>query len=316
MFRNVHTTTNPFLNGLVSFESIKTNFFSSTITTECKFENERETKSAMVSKNPFINSSVEHSVFDFNPTAIKSIMEETPDDGYLGDNDEKDEVDLLKTLEERIQRIELSGKHRRKSSGSGSTPRYSPKILHKPMVSTSSENMELNSNVHEKFVDSPCNDESIAKSFRKHIRNRSFSENEVCDLSIYNENVDYADQMIPLTAEQTASTNPFLNGKRLLKTPSETFLEQYSMLHQNIASTANSDNHNSSQLPKHLSLNKFLQTSPPLFKNIEMPQTLTSIKRALSSESISSESSVVMSSLERTTPPITGLLCVALQYDK
>ena len=96
------TSTNPFLNGLVNFESIKTNFFSTTVMTE----NERASKSAFLSKNPFISisdGSGDNSVFDFNPKTIKSIMEESNEDpGYLGDNDENDETetDPLKQIEE------------------------------------------------------------------------------------------------------------------------------------------------------------------------------------------------------------------------
>lgn len=316
------TTTNPFLNGFVSFESMKTNFFSATVTTE----NERATKSASVSKNPFISTDStsdvsDNNVFDFNPKTIKSIMEETPDDGYLGDNDEnEDAADPLKQLEERIQKLEASGRQRRRSSEGGSPPRFSPKLLNKtsPTADNSGEIPTLNSNANEKFVDSSLSDESVAKSYRKHIRNRSFSENEASDLNVFSE--DYGDQMSPLTIAPppSSSTNPFLNGKRLLKTPSETYLEQFSMMraNNNNSSASSSVNSKSSQLCKHPSLNKILQGSQPLFENSESTQSLSSMKRALSSESISSESSVVMSTLERTTPPVTGLLCIALQYDK
>jgi hypothetical protein len=310
------TTTNPFLNGFVSFESIKTNFFSTTVLTE----NERATKSASVSKNPFISTS-DNNVFDFNPKTIKSIMEETTDDGYLGDNDDnEDAADPLKQLEERIQKLEASGKQRRRNSGSGSPPRFSPKLLNKtsPVTENSTEVSTLNSNANEKFVDSSlsASDESVTMSYRKHIRNRSLSENETTDLNLFNE--DYGDQMSPLiiAPPSSSSTNPFLNGKRLLKTPSETYLEQYSMMRANNNNASTSSVNKSSQLCKHPSLSKILQGSQPLFENSESTQSLSSIKRALSSESISSESSVVMSTLERTTPPVTGLLCIALQYDK
>lgn len=303
------TTTNPFLNGLINFESIKSNFFSTTITSE----NERATKSAVVSKNPFINSSGDHSMFDFNPTTIKSIMEETTDDGYLGDNDENDEADPLRQLEERIQKLEASGKLRRRSSGGGS-PRFSPKALTgKSMTSPNSE--QVDTSVNEKFVDSSLNDESVAKSYRKHLRNRSFSENETADFATFGESADFADPMSPLVVlAQPSSTNPFLNGKRLLKTPSESYLEQFSMMRAN--SSSSSGGKTSTQMCKHPSLNKILQGTQPLFESSESAQSSTAIKRALSSESISSESSVVMSTLERTTPPVTGLLGIALQYDK
>lgn len=308
--KDVQATTNPFLNGLLNLESIKTNFFSTTIA-ECRIENERATKSAFVSKNPFVNSlSSERDVFDFNPTTIKSIMEETPDDGYLGDNDENDEVDPLKQLEQRIQKIEANNKQRRKS-GSNSPPRFSPKILSKPTTSPVSEGSK-DSSAKEKFVDSSLNDESVAKSYRKHNRNRSLSENEACDLSVFAEQDEYGDQISPVSI--APSTNPFLNGKRLLKTPSETYLEQFSMMRANSINNAANIN-KSSQLCKHPSLNKIL-SSQSLFEGCDASQGLSHLKRAASSESISSESSVVFNKLERTTPPVTGNLCIALQYDK
>lgn len=309
------TTTNPFLNGFVSFDSIKTNFFSTTVSTE----NERATKSASVSKNPFISTSscgCDNNVFDFNPKTIKSIMEETPDDGYLGDNDEnEDAADPLKQLEERIQKLEASGKQRRRSSGGSSSPRFSPKLLNK--TSPNADNGSEISSINEKFVDSSLNDESVAKSYRKHIRNRSFSENEANDLNAFDEDHQIS-SLITASPPSSSSTNPFLNGKRLLKTPSETYLEQFSMMRAktNCTSPLPTINNKSSQFCKHPSLNKILQSSQPLFENSESTQSLSSIKRALSSESISSESSVKIGMLERITPPVTALLCIALQYDK
>lgn len=311
--KDVQLTTNPFLNGLINFESIKSNFFSQTVTTECNIENERATKSASISKNPFVNSfSGDYNVFDFNPTAIKSILEETPDDGYLGDNDENDEVDPLKQVEERIQKLETTGKQRKKSESSNSPLRYSPKFksVNNPLPEIPAFSNELASNVTEKCVDSSSFDESVAKSYRKHTRNRSFSENEARELNCYPDHAGYGDQMSPLIIA-SSSTNPFLNGKRLLKTPSETYLEQFSTIR-----THNSANNKSAQICKHPSLSKILQTSPPLFEASDSTQSLTIIKRAVSSESISSDSSVIFNKLERTTPPITGNLCIALQYDK
>ncbi|CRL04780.1 CLUMA_CG017836, isoform A [Clunio marinus] len=318
------TTTNPFLNGLINFESIKSNFFSTSVTTttEWKIENERQTKSAFVSKNPFITTSSEsdyNNVFDFNPSTIKSIMEETPDEGYLGDNDENDDADPLKQLEERIQKIEASGKQRRKSSGSGTPPRFSPKMLNK---SGNGQKSDLNSahlpeispNVNEKFVDSSLNEDCLIQSYRKHIRNRSLSENETGELSQHG---DYDDQLSPIIIAPPSTTNPFLNGKRLLKTPSETYLEQYSMMRANKSVNNNIAPIKTMQLCKHPSLNKIIQSSQQtLLENSDSCQNMSTMKRALSSESISSESSVVMSTLERTIPPVTGNLCIALQYDK
>lgn len=357
------SSTNPFLSGLVKFESIKTNFFSSTVVVE----DERKTKSAFVSKNPFNTPSStlsmnDSSMFDFNPTAIRAILEETTDEGYLGDNDDCDDIDPLKQLEERIQKLEASEKQqqRRRSSSGGVSPmtiaqkqQQTPLSGKKFITSPSSEQIkELNLSVNEKFVDSSINDESIAGSYRRHVRNRSFSESGTTnnDLSMLKEksvsvkNDDEEEEdgdesekselstssliMPSLTKSSGAGGNPFLNGKRLLKTPSETYLEQYSMMRANNIVSGSLNNHNSTSLVmmngkptplcKHPSLLKILQasSSSSAIINSDSSQSLTSLKRAQSSESISSDSSVVMSTLERPTPPVTGLLCVALQYDK
>jgi hypothetical protein len=330
------TTTNPFLNGLVNIESLKTNFFSSTIITE---EDERQTKSAFVSKNPFFtptsgvvsDENAENSMFDFNPNTIKSILEETTDEGYLGDNDECDEVDPLKQLEERIQKIEALGKQRRKSSSGGISPKIittnNKKKVTSPNSNTTTDNNVIDLNLNEKFVTS-LSDENIAVNYRNHVRNRSFSEtNETTvDLEVLkevetDEKVDIFMSDDDLTTTNS-STNPFMNTKKkLVKTPSESYLEQFSIMRANNIVNQNRNNNllgsgKSTLLCKHPSLLKILQTSSTTLENSESIQSLSSIKRAQSTESISSDSSVVMSTLERSTPPVTGLLCIALQYDK
>jgi hypothetical protein len=317
--------TNPFLNGLMNFEAIKTNFFSTTVvqqdTPDCKIVNEqRATKSAIMSKNPFRNSSsssissCDNPMFDFNPTAIKSIMEEAPDDGYEGDNDDCD--DPLKQLEARIQKLEASNRQRRRSNSQSPPPRFSPKVLNKPS-SPNDGSAEL---AHEKFIDTLNDSSSSGNSgYRKHIRNRSYSENEatselnmLCEQDQINEST--------ANAAAAATTNPFTctNGKRpLLKTPSETYLEQYSTMMKPSAPSVILNNNKTVQLCKHPSLTKILQSSSSsLFDGTESAHNLTALKRTISSESISSDSSVIMSSLERSAPPITGNLCIALQYDK
>lgn len=348
---------NPFLNGLVNFESIKSNFFSMSIqeTSICKIENERATKSAMPplesnSKNPFKNLS-ENNVFDFNPNTIKSIMEEAPDDdGYEGDND--DIEDPLKQLEVRIQKLEASNKQRRRSE-SQSPSRFSPKMLNKasvlsPTSSSSSPvgggaagegswngGSELNLNVNEKFVASSLNLEGTigvyaggngCMGYRKHLRNRSYSENEVCcELeSVYEQEVVQCSPVVTMASTnpfQTSPTSTTTNSKRpLLKTPSETYLEQYSLMKSNgPISTSIVVNNKTIQLCKHPSLTKIIQSSPQSLKydtTIMPALNDTALKRTISSESISSDSSVVISSLERSAPPVTGNLCIALQYDK
>lgn len=313
----VQQTTNPFLNGLVNIESLKTNFFSSTIVSE--EDERRQTKSAIVSKNPFFtpNSTTSAGMFDFNPNTIRSILEETTDEGYLGDNDECDEiVDPLKQLEERIQKIEALGRQRRRSSGGNS-----PKI-----ITNSNPNSAQDNNLNEKFVTSLSDENLAAVNFKNQVRNRSFSEsNETSDLEVLKE-VEAEGKVDMLTSDDdltTSTTNPFMMNtkKKLVKTPSESYLEQFSIMRANNIVNQNRNNNllgsgKSTLLCKHPSLLKILQTSSSSLENSESIQSLTSIKRAQSTESISSDSSVVMSTLEHSTPPVTGLLCIALQYDK
>lgn len=315
--KNEKTATNPFLNGLVNFESIKSNFFSSSVqetsVSSCKVVNERATKSAVESsKNPFHESNV----FDFNPNIIKSIMEEAPDDGYDGDNDEIE--DPLKQLEARIQKLEASNKQRRLSE---SPPRFSPKAMNK--TSSPPTPASEGGKVNEKFMDSSL---ILEGAYRKHSRSRSYSENEACELDMVCEQEGSTASTINMTM---SSTNPFqtapttsttaTNSKRpLLKTPSETYLEQYSLMKSNGPNSSSSVIVNSKtiQLCKHPSLTKLLQSSPQSLNFDTTALTDTALKRTISSESISSDSSVVMSTLERAAPPITGNLCIALQYDK
>lgn len=109
------------------------------------------------------------------------------------------------------------------------------------------------------------------------------------------------------------STNPF-SQKRLHKTASETYLEQYSMMKLNKTNSTSSSVavNNKNNLSRHLSFNKSLGSQ----SSIDSTTETQNIKRAMSCESVSSQSSVVISDLEQYVPPVTGNLCVGLQYDK
>lgn len=306
--KEIKESTNPFLNGILNFENLKTTFFSATISPtsrkdEFQIENERGTKSASCN-NPFLQNTDNDmgnakNVFDFNPTTIKSILEENHDDGYDGDNDEEILKDPLKQLEERIMKLEASEKRKsmkedcdkdksevllqQNSFNSSRQQTSSDSLNHISNNSNSLDKEKLNNaNVFDKYADLTFN------RYKKHIRNRSFSENEASELGAF----EYADQISPPTtiAPQvpTTSTNPFtVNQKRLHKTPSETYLEQYSLMQ------ANSIVQSKPILTKHPSLTKILGST----HSIEAPDTpnnLNIIKRAVSCESVSSESSVVM----------------------
>ncbi|CAO1390127.1 unnamed protein product [Diamesa tonsa] len=321
--KGMQSNTNPFMNGMLKFENIKTSFFSATTTseTEFKIENERATQSA--SNNPFLNE-IDENVFDFNPKTIKSILEEKPDDGYEGDHDENYDNDPLKQLEERIQNLERQASGKRKTSISENN-RFSPRasitkeVVYNTVDTPKSQIPIINTNITDKYVDSLHSEsnDNITKGYRKHIRNRSFSENEASDLSIFAEHEHQKGPETPLIIPVNKSSNPFHQPhphKRLHKTPSETYLEQYSMMKTTSTSpTSITYNNKFAQLSKHPSLTKILN-SQPLFEPTESLHSLT-IKRAMSSESVSSESSVIISDLQ-AEPPKTGNLCVALQYDK
>lgn len=129
------------------------------------------------------------------------------------------------------------------------------------------------------------------------------------------------DQSSPLSTMQINSpvtpnannTNPF-SQKRLHKTASETYLEQYSVMKLNkTTSSSNVIVNNKNNLSRHLSFNKSLSQQSSMDSTTTETQN---IKRAMSCESVSSQSSVVISDLEQYVPPVTGNLCVGLQYDK
>lgn len=324
--KEIKESTNPFLNGLLNFESIKSSLFSSSVSAqqpEFKVENERVSKSAC--NNPFLEELEDKNVFDFNPTTIKSILEESNDDGYDGDNDEEDP---LKQLEERIIKLEASGKRKSLEGDNSEVLLQQQNSLASSKREKSSEALnhinknynsldkdkhtsEINANVYEKFIDSSLTEPMLdvySKNYRKHIRNRSFSENEASELNIFSEQ-EYVDQVSPLSAQSsvaTTSSNPFY-PKRLHKTPSETYLEQYSLMKAN--ASVNNSVTGKPILSKHPSLTKILGHSVENGDGV-------SIKRAPSCESVSSESSVVMGDLEQYSNPVTGNLCIGLQYDK
>lgn len=106
--------------------------------------------------------------------------------------------------------------------------------------------------------------------------------------------------------EQSTTTNPFTAGN-LHTTVSDTYLQQYSTqkkLHTNPL------NRTPSRQSMQHSGNEQANNSPNSLNESEL-------KRAMSCESVNSESSVLLADLEQQTmPTVTGQLCVGLQYDK
>lgn len=166
---------------------------------------------------------------------------------------------------------------------------YSPDIV-------SSKNI-FNSltDIGNKYIDSPCTDviENLANQIKKHVRNRSLSETEAGEES----------------TQIKSSTNPFLNSS-LHKTVSETYLEQYNLSRQKQTWSFGKS------LGRQGSLKSFGSQSSVDSEILICSESTTNLHRAVSCESVSSESSVLLADLEQPVPPVTGHLCVGLQYDK
>lgn len=181
--------------------------------------------------------------------------------------------------------------------------------------------------------DTKCIDSSLSNAFENNFitcgttifRNRSLSETEMLDPMDNNKS-----QII--LATNNDSTNPFRSN--LHKTLSETYLEQYSMNQRNRSSSQtwtfgrslSRQGSNSSLTRSQFAIGK---------ENSD-----ANLIRAMSCDSVSSESSVILGNLvyftvcllvsiqyfllifitledlEQPTPAVTGMLCIGLQYDK
>lgn len=137
-------------------------------------------------------------------------------------------------------------------------------------------------------------------------RNRSLSDIETDNLT----------QSMPMAMSTTDKCendivkNPFCSGN-LHKTVSDTYLEQYSL--QKIHSSTN-QTHTFSRTLSRQSIPNACSESTNSINSSEID-----LKRAMSCDSVNSESSVVMADLEQqnnSTPSVTGQVCVGLQYDK
>lgn len=105
--------------------------------------------------------------------------------------------------------------------------------------------------------------------------------------------------------QSTTTNNPFVAGN-LHKTVSDTYLEQYSTQKKLQTNALNRTSSRQSILNSANDQTNTLQT------------TDTELKRAMSCDSVNSESSVLLADLEQqnNVPTVTGQLCVGLQYDK
>lgn len=109
--------------------------------------------------------------------------------------------------------------------------------------------------------------------------------------------------------------NPFYAGNNLHKTLSDTYLEQYSSnLDDGNCSNNTNQTHTFCRTLSRQSIPNSCSNSTNSINISEMD-----LKRALSCDSVNSESSVLVGDLEQQhcqTPTVTGQLCVGFQHDK
>lgn len=168
----------------------------------------------------------------------------------------------------------------------------------------------------DKYSDSICADafESISSPYQKQFRNRSLSAIDATDIDIVSgaENVSAAQLDEP-------TKNPFVGGN-LHKTVSDTQLKH-------MTSALNRSPGAAQQMWSFgRALGRQANVSDAVIKPTNASQTTVSaeaadsvdLKRAMSCDSVNSDSSVLLADLEQqiVTPSVTGQLCIGLQYDK
>lgn len=159
----------------------------------------------------------------------------------------------------------------------------------------------------EKAIASVCSDGNGYA--QQKFRNRSLSDTLTFDIDACN--ADIKDQM---TADEQLETNPFVGGI-IHKTVSDTQLEKLASSRTRSASQTWSFGRSLSRQTGANVMNNSItyKTTMGGSDATDAPD----LKRAMSCESVNSESSVILADLEQQiVPTVTGLLCVGLQYDK
>lgn len=148
-------------------------------------------------------------------------------------------------------------------------------------------------------------------------RNRSLSETtEVIENELLHLNATGNESIMYKNSNNSSNTNPFRSN--LHKTLSETYLEQYLLnsKHRYSASQMWMFSKSLSRQSSNVSLTKSLGSQSSIMSSDNETTSVPDIKRAMSCDSVNSDSSVVLADLEQPVPSVTGMLCVGLQYDK
>lgn len=280
MAKAPRSCTNPFLNGTLSIpESDNPNLANTVFYEEssfCKFESEKLPASAP--NNPF---SIATAYRDTSPKGI--VTKEFEDDFAKKTVDSKNYFNYETTT---IETMMMNDRNLHSSNES--------------MMAASPGCKSHRSDASDMFQQ-PQQDPPFT-------RNRSLSETEAGDTV----NV----------IRTITSTNPFCNNNNnnnrtsLHKTLSETYLEQYTLPRssRSMSQQWNSYGRNFSRQNSSSSLTARSLGGSQF--SVDGDGDGLHLQRAMSCDSVNSESSVVLADLETIQPPVTGHLCVGLQYDK
>ncbi|XP_058835880.1 uncharacterized protein LOC131692702 [Topomyia yanbarensis] len=209
------------------------------------------------------------------------------------------------------------------SSSSSTSPLVSPKFMDssakpspRPPTAPQTVSPPVNRTDNSKYKDSPRTEAgdniripTVSNSIKHILRNRSFSETEFSERTLFKSYalVSESDHTNPFAYSIPRKNSSYKDLERfcsgspqppvgsssssLQKTLSESFLEQYSL--------GRAEN----------------ERGLPMAQFVGSTDRMRSVMPSTSSESVASQSSVVFSDLE-PAQPITGYLCVGLQYDK
>lgn len=170
----------------------------------------------------------------------------------------------------------------------------------------------LDCDVNDKHSHSSMTANKMEKSCgdaQQQFRNRSLSDTIAFDVDACNATDDNQGQ---LESDEQLETNPFV-GSSIHKTVSDTQLEK-------LATTRTRNGSQTWSFGRSLSR----QAGPNMsssYKTVggsgDAATDAPRLERAMSCDSVNSESSVILADLEQQiAPAVTGLLCVGLQYDK
>lgn len=287
--------TNPFRNGLLSHSSDESSpnhriDFNETVN---PYSGERYLYAQIIDeksqKNPFLHHSQRSNdqPFFLFPSSenVNNVTSTTPNrDG--GEYTEKSEI-LIELNEDDEE--EAEAEHGKAVDGNGSK-----NVL-------ADGNDENKKDVKLVQIETATSDTiDVANSL--HHSNNSLNHNR--SLSDTGSAISAADNVEQLT------TNPF-DSQHLHKTVSDTHLEKYSM--------QKSAQHPFERTPSRQSLDTSLSSEPANNPSPSLSVNESEMKRAMSCESINSESSVLMADLvppQTVYPSVTGQLCVGMQPDK